>query len=402
MRKIRSKLDLSKTLMALVALALPAVMFVTAGGASAATPWNLNGSYEIAFTCTSGCSGTYTHDATISSQDSAGSFNIAGGYPAGGSHTFEWSGTGNVSGNAVTTSVNYSLGADSTHMNMAGNVAPSGTMSGTWTDNYPDGIGSRGGTWATTSGTASTTNTKVVTAANTQGWVFNPDPTNATPYNFTENQYSIGDGSLYVQPIGSTAAHKFIAAKTLGTPVSTFESVAYDFLIAGNGTVADADQFYLNVYTKLAGSTNYYDCRYDYVPATGSATNFTTATFNSTDAPSAIADRPDTFSCPATLSGMPAGSTVDFIALNVGDTSASDTGLAGYFDNVVINAADVATTYDFELTNEPSSKDDCKKHGWMNLTDNEGNPFKNQGQCVSYFNHQLHGHPGHDHGHQSN
>jgi len=36
----------------------------------------------------------------------------------------------------------------------------------------------------------------------------------------------------------------------------------------------------------------------------------------------------------------------------------------------------------------PTSKDACKKNGYKNLTDANGNPFKNQGQCVSYFNHQ--------------
>lgn len=44
------------------------------------------------------------------------------------------------------------------------------------------------------------------------------------------------------------------------------------------------------------------------------------------------------------------------------------------------------TTYDFERTNEPSSKDDCKSNGWTNLTDQYDQPFKNQGQCVSWTN----------------
>jgi hypothetical protein len=46
------------------------------------------------------------------------------------------------------------------------------------------------------------------------------------------------------------------------------------------------------------------------------------------------------------------------------------------------------TVYDFQLTNTPSSKDDCKDGGWRNLTDNDGNAFKNQGQCVAFANHQ--------------
>jgi hypothetical protein len=32
----------------------------------------------------------------------------------------------------------------------------------------------------------------------------------------------------------------------------------------------------------------------------------------------------------------------------------------------------------------PVSKDDCKKGGWKNLVDSKGNPFKNQGGCVSF------------------
>ncbi|MBX4190559.1 hypothetical protein KW794_00565 [Candidatus Saccharibacteria bacterium] len=43
-------------------------------------------------------------------------------------------------------------------------------------------------------------------------------------------------------------------------------------------------------------------------------------------------------------------------------------------------------TYDFQLTNVPSNKDDCKNNGYQSMTDENGNAFKNQGQCVSYFN----------------
>lgn len=52
-------------------------------------------------------------------------------------------------------------------------------------------------------------------------------------------------------------------------------------------------------------------------------------------------------------------------------------------DNVQVNA-DVVT---FE-PNVPTSKDQCKKDGWQSLEDANSQPFKNQGQCVSYFNHQ--------------
>jgi hypothetical protein len=37
----------------------------------------------------------------------------------------------------------------------------------------------------------------------------------------------------------------------------------------------------------------------------------------------------------------------------------------------------------FERSNLPKSKDDCKKDGYKNFTDADGNPFKSQGQCMS-------------------
>lgn len=44
------------------------------------------------------------------------------------------------------------------------------------------------------------------------------------------------------------------------------------------------------------------------------------------------------------------------------------------------------TTYDFELTNEPNDKDDCKKGGWMTHARADGSTFKNQGDCIQYAN----------------
>ena len=49
-------------------------------------------------------------------------------------------------------------------------------------------------------------------------------------------------------------------------------------------------------------------------------------------------------------------------------------------DNVRING-DVIT---FDEGVEPGDKEKCKKGGWMDFTASPG-PFKNQGDCVSYF-----------------
>lgn len=42
------------------------------------------------------------------------------------------------------------------------------------------------------------------------------------------------------------------------------------------------------------------------------------------------------------------------------------------------------TVYDFELYNAVKTKNQCKNDGYKNVTDENGNSFKNQGQCVSY------------------
>lgn len=49
------------------------------------------------------------------------------------------------------------------------------------------------------------------------------------------------------------------------------------------------------------------------------------------------------------------------------------------------------TTYNFEPFVNPSAKDDCKDNGWMTMTDNHGASFKNQGQCVSWVQHNVNG-----------
>lgn len=134
-----------------------ALMFgAMAGIALAAAPnWDTTGNYEVAFTCTAGCSGTFNHDLALS-QDGSGNLTGSGGYPAGGPHTYAWDiDSGTVSGDAISFAAHYTASADAvtplTVMNVAGTIA-SGSMSGTWSDNYQGG--SRSGTWATVSGTA--------------------------------------------------------------------------------------------------------------------------------------------------------------------------------------------------------------------------------------------------------
>ena len=221
-----------------------------------------------------------------------------------------------------------------------------------------------------------------VSADGDGGWGLATDPGNAVPYGFTLAQRTIGGGSLEVPPIAGAPAKKFIATLPLGIPVDASQSLSYDFRMSGLTGPTSHKQFYLNVYAEYPVPQNaFYDCRFDYVPASGSSTSWTTATFAATDIPTAVTTRneptppPVTTPCPATLAGMPAGSNIKFVALNVGDTTAADTGLGGFFDNVVLSAASGSVTYDFDPT-----KDACKGGGFAT------GGYKNQGACIAAVN----------------
>lgn len=198
-------------------------------------------------------------------------------------------------------------------------------------------------------------------AQNETGWMFGRDITTATPFSFTEAQASIGIGSLYVGPITNTNfggvpannpdKDKFIAEYFPDTlAVADFDGLDYDFRIGAGGDVADANQFYVNVYTNTADNNDFYDCRYDYAVTAASVGVFNTVSIDPSDTPTNVATRgtSEVNPCPTTLAAMPAGSHIRAFAINVGDTSASDAGLDAYLDKVVLDTTSLITTFDFE------------------------------------------------------
>lgn len=226
---------------------------------------------------------------------------------------------------------------------------------------------------------------------NQPGWLFNRDVSTSTPYTFNTDQASIGLGSLYVLPISATAANKFIGENFVNTPVANVNSVSYDFMIGDGGVATQEEQFYMNVYANFGVSDDlkFYDCRYAVIPTVGSTSGFTTVTFDPNQAypvTTRTGASASPFTCPAVPADMDllsAGSNIRMFALNVGDTSTSDTGLNGYLDNVVVNTVTGTTVYDFEPVLKPVTSNECKNGGWMTFN---SPPFKNQGQCVSYVN----------------
>lgn len=192
---------------------------------------------------------------------------------------------------------------------------------------------------------------------NQPGWLFNRDVTTSTPYTFNTAAASVGTGSLYVLPIGATPADKFVGENFINAPMADVNSIAYDFRIGSAGVDTQEEQFYMNVYANFGVSPDdkFYDCRYNVVPTVGSTAGFTTVTFDPTQA-YPVTTRggasASPFPCPSVPADMDlasAGSNIRMFALNVGDTSGSDTGLDGYLDNVVVNLDSNGTTvYDFE------------------------------------------------------
>lgn len=188
---------------------------------------------------------------------------------------------------------------------------------------------------------------------NMAGWLFNRDPANVTPYEFTSDTSSVGSGSLYIKPIGSNAPDKFIGENFINTPITNVNTLKYDFKIGSGAELADASHFYMNVYANFGASDDlkFYDCRYDVVPTVGSKDGFTTVTFDPTVAYPVTQSGTATIACPAIpadMEGLSAGANIRAFALNVGDTSANDEGVEGYLDNVVTDLDSDKTIYDFE------------------------------------------------------
>jgi hypothetical protein len=130
----------------LSAVLMIAIVAGRAQSASAAVPWNPIGSYTIAFTCTSSCSGVYSHTMDITSYDSGtGAFSGVGHYNADTSYT--WNLTGVLTGSSLTFHIVYTGSNAGYTLDGTGTVATDGSLSGTASSNSGQTF-----TWATTAG----------------------------------------------------------------------------------------------------------------------------------------------------------------------------------------------------------------------------------------------------------
>lgn len=221
------------------------------------------------------------------------------------------------------------------------------------------------------------------TAENQAGWMFNRVPETSTSYSFITGVGNFGNGTLQAGPItntnyGAVAGNnpnndQFIAEYFSGnTPVSQLGSFSYDAKV-GAGTPSNL--FKVSVYANIDASNNPFDCRYDYAFETVNDVGFSKHVVYPGMAPLAIEQAGTRIEeCPPVLADMPAGSTIRAFAIKMGDDTANDAGLIGYFDNIELVANGEATYFNFEPL--PKVKDDCQGDKWKLYG------FRNQGQCV--------------------
>jgi hypothetical protein len=181
-----------------------------------------------------------------------------------------------------------------------------------------------------------------VTSGNTQGWRIIPDGT--VPIIWSDSLASTGTGSIQFGPIsGADPANKFIMEAPYIGLASSF-GISYDYFV---GTL-NASHFYLNIYIDDGdpATNNWFDCRYDFVPS-GPSGNWNTFSITGATIPTNVTAR-NGATCDPTLGTLGANYNIFNVAINGGQSNATDAGLEGAFDNVIITTATGTDTYDFE------------------------------------------------------
>lgn len=176
-------------------------------------------------------------------------------------------------------------------------------------------------------------------------WEYDPDNTGTVVSEIE------ADGDLRLEKNASTTTNSSAGAEITGVEGLSTTGMTLEFDVDGY-CGAGAPRF--NVYLEN-GDTIFLGCIYGDADADGHVV----------------------FEAGQTYGGVlfPEGETVtgiDIVQDEQGQTTLS---------NIKVNGEEAEGVY----INEPTSKEACKKGGWMSLTDAEGEAFRNQGQCVSYF-----------------
>ena len=240
--------------------------------------WNTTGDYVVNMVLGST---SYPHDMHLT-QDSSGNLTGGGGSPAG-ANVYTWViDSGSVSGNAIAFTAHYTATADAstTVLTVAGSINPDGSMSGTWSDNYPgpaSAATTRTGTWTTTSGAAasipSIPTVVTVTQSNLQGWTASSAA--GAQASIVADSSHTGNGALELTTTSDVNSVTHFT-RAFDVPLSDLSQLSYDtkqiaaadttngnatlrisINLDGTGTTVDDQLMYEPYYNGFSGSTGW-------------------------------------------------------------------------------------------------------------------------------------------------
>lgn len=194
------------------------------------------------------------------------------------------------------------------------------------------------------------------TGAGSQGWAIDDvDGTkdDAFPYKFVAgNNPPLGSGSLqYAATKPTIDFEKMYFWRTESISVADFRKVKFDYYFAPDSAVKTPSQIYLNIYVNTVATTvepTFYDCKFDYVATRAADGKWSTLAMDRADAPTTPPTARNGAVCGSSIAQLQPNDKITRIAINAGDSGASDAGMKGGFDNVFVKTKTSEITYDFE------------------------------------------------------
>jgi hypothetical protein len=252
--------------------------------------------------------------------------------------------------------------------------------------------------FVTAASSALASTTVVVTPANQQGWSTSDTRPGGTVTFVSDPSSPLPSGALQLTTDLTTAA-KAQYLHAVSSPLSSVSEAGYYTKQVSGSAVADPSY---QLVMCLNGGTTSTTCGFStlvfepyqnplmgpIVPNVWQQWNVATGLFWSTRAvtcSNGVVDGtpggPATYTIGQIQTMCPTAVVIGF-GVNVGT---NNPGYVVRTDGFDFNG----TTYDFQLTNTPTSKEQCKHGGFVNFTDAQGHAFTNQGRCVSFVeNHQ--------------
>jgi hypothetical protein len=239
----------------------------------------------------------------------------------------------------------------------------------------------------------------VVTPTNMQGWTFVDDQNNSTATATGKMVVGpatppLGVGSAQLTTANTSDGQALLTSAYAGTSLSQLTNLQYSSYQSGP-TLAIALSFDIRYHPGDTG----YQGRLVFEPYQNGAVTVGSGwqTWNplngkwwaskTTPAGSnGLCPQSNPCSWSDVMTNWPSASILGNVVFKAGSGWDAFTGNVDAF-TIGVNGND--TTYNFEPYAVATSTDDCKNNGWRTVTDSNGNSFKNQGQCVSWVEHNV-------------